>query len=159
MKERVYVETSVISYLAARKAANTLIRHRQEITRIWWERKENWDCRISLAVLEEIGQGDEEAARRRIAIAELLPVIQSSPEARELSSALIRARVIPPNQELDALHLALAVTHDCRFLLTWNQKHLDNVRVRMKCEQIIKNSGFAPVIILSPDRLLEEKYG
>ena len=36
MNQRVYVETTVISYLAARTSRDVIIKAHQEVTRTWW---------------------------------------------------------------------------------------------------------------------------
>lgn len=38
MKAKVYIETSVISYLCARPSRDLIVAANQEITREWWER-------------------------------------------------------------------------------------------------------------------------
>ena len=52
MKARVYIETSVISYLAARPSRDLLQAARQQLSRDWWEsRRSNFDVFVSEIVL------------------------------------------------------------------------------------------------------------
>ena len=48
MKQRVYVETSVISYVTARPSRDLIVAAHQEITRQWWNgEREKYDLCIS----------------------------------------------------------------------------------------------------------------
>ncbi len=42
-KKRVYVESSVISYLTARPSTDIVKLTKQTQTRMWWEQREQWD--------------------------------------------------------------------------------------------------------------------
>ena len=47
MKAKVYIETSVVSYLTARMSRDLIVAGHQQITQEWWDtRKEDFDlCR------------------------------------------------------------------------------------------------------------------
>lgn len=67
MKRRVYVETSVISYLASQPSRNVVVAGRQQLTRLWWEtRRSTFELVISQVVLDEVRAGDPDAAERRL---------------------------------------------------------------------------------------------
>ena len=70
-----------------------------------------------------------------------------------------KARFFSPrhreNTEEDAAHLALAAFHGMEYLATWNQTHLDNPHLRDKIRKVIKEQGFSPSLVLTPERLLE----
>ena len=69
MKPRVYVETSVISYLTSRPSENLRNAARQLSCRLWWElRGSEFDPFISRLVLDEASRGEPEDAMH-IAIA------------------------------------------------------------------------------------------
>lgn len=54
MKNRVYIETSVISYYTAKLSKDIRTFSRQETTIDWWEDEmSKFDCFISLAVIED----------------------------------------------------------------------------------------------------------
>ena len=57
--QRVYVETTIVSYLASRESRNTLLAAHQEITARWWrERGPLFDLVVSELVHEEASAGD-----------------------------------------------------------------------------------------------------
>lgn len=62
MKSKVYVETSVISYLTARPSRDILVAANQQVTQEWWqERREQFDLFVSQLVEQEINSGDKDA--------------------------------------------------------------------------------------------------
>src|SRR6266542_778263 len=66
MRPSVYVETSIISYLAARPSRDLIVAARQQVTHTWWrERRPAFDLYVSQVVLDEILAGDPDAAERR----------------------------------------------------------------------------------------------
>ena len=57
MKPRVYVETSVISYLTNRPALDVITAGHQATTLKWWdEQRANYDVVVSQFVLDEISE-------------------------------------------------------------------------------------------------------
>ncbi len=81
IKENVYIETSVISYLCARPSRDLIVAANQEVTRQWWDRgRGRYDCYVSALVLEEASSGDADAAaKRRVVIAGLKELAISKP--------------------------------------------------------------------------------
>ena len=75
MKRKIYVETSVISYLMARPSKTILGAAHQQITTSWWEQRSKYELLISESVLSECGAGDPEAAQRRLAVVANLPLL------------------------------------------------------------------------------------
>ncbi len=57
-KKRVYVESSVISYLTARPSNDILKLAKQRQTQIWWEQRHKWELCVSQAVVREMRDGD-----------------------------------------------------------------------------------------------------
>jgi len=53
VRPSVYVETGIISYLAARPSGDLIVAARQQITHTWWrERRPAFDLYVSQVVLE-----------------------------------------------------------------------------------------------------------
>src|SRR5213596_2893921 len=64
MGSRVYVETSVISYLAAHPSRYLITAARQQLTHDWWRlRRPQFEEYISQLVRDEAAAGDPEARR------------------------------------------------------------------------------------------------
>ena len=96
MKPKVYIETSVISYLAARPSRDLLIAANQQVTQEWWQnRRPEFDLYISQLVVQEIKSGDLEAvAKRQEAITDC-GYLDITPEAVKLAEKLIEQNAIP----------------------------------------------------------------
>jgi predicted nucleic acid-binding protein len=74
---KIYIETSIVSYLTARPTSNLIAAAWQKETIDWWEaQKDRFDLYISEVVIEEAGRGDESAASRRLAALENIEVLQ-----------------------------------------------------------------------------------
>lgn len=103
MNRRVYIETSVVSYLAGRPSRDLVVAGRQQLTHTWWEvRRPAFDLVISQVVLDEVAAGDPDAARRRLAFIEGLPLLDVTTEAAELAATLIERVPLPPQAAADA---------------------------------------------------------
>ena len=66
-RPRVYLETSVISYLTARPSRNLRVVAHQEIAADWWTRRRlRFNLYVSRLVIDEASAGDAEAAAQRL---------------------------------------------------------------------------------------------
>ena len=63
MKPKVYLETTIPSYLTSRPSRDLVIAAHQQLTVEWWTiRRQNFDLFISELILEEAASGDTDAA-------------------------------------------------------------------------------------------------
>ena len=155
MKPRIYIETSVVSYLTARPARDVTLASHQAFTRDLWDRLGEFDVYISELVITEASAGDTGAAAARLAAIESFDEIGIDDAIRELADTLIREKAIPANQPEDALHLAVAAGNGMDIVVTWNFKHLNNPFTRMIARQVVENAGYACPEMCSPEELLQ----
>lgn len=126
-KPKVYVETTVVSYLVARPSHDTTLASRQQTTRrLWEEHFDNFDFIISNVVVSEVREGDTIAAQRRLEVLANLTVLDMSPEANTLAQNLMDAGAVPENLRPDAQHIAIATVNNIEYLISWNYKHIVN---------------------------------
>ena len=155
MKQKVYLETSIVSYYTARPSRDLVIAARQEITReIWPMLQENFDIYISALVIQEASRGDKEAAKKRLKEISEFKVLEITPQAQELASLLISGNAIPAESEEDALHIAVASLNGMEFLMTWNFSHINNAFKKSAIIGAIENQGFIPPEICSPEEFI-----
>jgi hypothetical protein len=108
MKANLYVETTIVSYLAARPSRDTIVAAHQQITRDWWRlRRKRFALHCSQLVVREAGAGDRTAAARRLALLRTLPLLEITPLAAEIAQALLDVGAIPRKATEDALLLAI----------------------------------------------------
>lgn len=86
MTSSVYLETSVVSYLAARQSRDVLTSAHQQLTLEWWNsRRPRFAVHISELVVQEAKVGDDDAVRRRLAFLDGLPILTLGPDALDLA--------------------------------------------------------------------------
>lgn len=82
MVPTIYLETSIISYLAAQPSRDLITAARQQLTHEWWDRRRNsFQLFVSELVLVEISRGDAEASARRLAWLDGIEAVDTSPLA------------------------------------------------------------------------------
>jgi predicted nucleic acid-binding protein len=124
MQPRVYVETSIVSYLTSRKSRSTILAGQQEATRLWWrDAGLRYELVTSQLVLDEAAAGDKAAATKRLAALQAIPVLDITEEAQAVARVLVESGTLPPKAAQDALHVAVAAVHATNVLLTWNCHH------------------------------------
>ena len=154
----VYLETTVVSYLTAKPSRDVVAAGHQQSTQEWWEdRKQDFRRVASQLVLQEAGRGDMPAAQRRLDILKGVELLEITPEATTLARALIGNGVVPDTSFEDALHVAVAVVNGCKYLVTWNYRHLAGAGVRARIEAFCRDKGYEPAIICTPEELLEDE--
>lgn len=157
MKPKVYIETTIPSYLAARPTRDLIVAAHQEITRQWWlERKNRFDLFISRLVIDEAGGGDRVAAKERLRLLHGIAELEISDEATSLAELLVARSVVPPRAAADAAHIAVAAVHAIDFLMTWNCTHLANAMITDRISQVCSAAGYKCPVICTPEGLLEE---
>ncbi len=155
-KQKVYIETSVISYLTAKPSRDLIIAAHQKITYDWWHKyKHQFDCFISQFVIDEVSKGDSLAASKRLNSISKLPSLDYSPLIDDLAKNYIKLFGFPEKSKLDAYHLSIAVIFEMDYLLSWNCKHISNAVISNKINDYnSKHSLFIPVLC-TPLSLME----
>jgi hypothetical protein len=156
MQPRVYLETTIISYLVALSSRDLIIAAHQQVTQEWWaSRRAEFDLCVSPLVIQEASAGDKDAAARRLGILTSIPILETTDQVSGLAQAIVASGAMPPKAIADALHVAYAAVHQIEYLLTWNLAHLANAAMRSTIEEACRSKGYEPPIICTPEELLE----
>lgn len=152
---KVYVETTIVSYLTARRSRDLIIAAHHQITQEWWEtRRANFDLYASQFVIQEAGAGDMEMAQKRLDVLDGIPLLSVSQEALALARTLVEKGPLPKKAETDALHISVAAANGMDYLLTWNCKHIANAEMQIGIGKLCRAAGFEPPVICTPEELL-----
>jgi len=157
LKSKVYIETSIVSYLVARPSRDVVQAAAQKLTQAWWEDRGRFTLFASDLVLREAAAGDAKAAARRLEILAPITLVRVNAEAANLADGLLRAGGLPQRAGADALHIAVAAAHGLDYLLTWNCKHIASASLRGKIEAVCRAAGFEPPVICTPQELIRER--
>jgi hypothetical protein len=155
VKKRVYIETTIVSYLTAKPSRERIMAANQEITREWWKHRRNsYDLYTSQFVLDEAGDGDPEAAKKRLDALDGLPLLDASDDTMQLAEELVRRRLLPARAATDAVHLVVATLNRIDVLLTWNCRHLANADIYVPISRFLRSRGHEPSLVCVPAELM-----
>ena len=149
-----YLDTSVIGgYYDAEFMADT---------RALWRLKEAGRYRFitSRLVFQEIVGAPERVRELMRTTFEPGDVLERSAEAEELAQAYLAQKVVPLDYDDDARHVAVCAVAHIEYLVSWNFKHLANVRRESGFNAVNVLQGYPSVRIVAPTFLIhghEEK--
>ena len=158
MKAKLYLETTIPSYLAARPSRDLLVAAHQQITHEWWDfRRSEFDLYVSELVILEASAGDAVIANRRLELLAGIPVLAVSDEILELAEELVGGGTIPRKAVRDATHIATAAVYECEFLLTWNCRHIANAELQRTMRRVVEDHEYELPSLCTPDELMGER--
>ena len=156
MTRRIYIETSVVSYLTSRQSNNVIKSACQQITKSWWEHgRLTAVSYISPYVVEEASAGDPQAASERLEALREILVLPLATEILELAEFLLLGGVLPSKARIDALHIACAAYHEMDVLLTWNCTHIANPAQLPIMRGLCAAKGYKLPELVTPFELME----
>ena len=154
MNPRLYLETTIPSYLVARESRDAILHGQQAATRQWWEQRNDFELFVSEFVDIEAARGDAEMSAARAAAMQGLPRLAATEDVRELAAEILGTRLIPAKAAVDASHIAIAAVHRMDILLTWNCTHIHNIVISRQIERICAQAGWPCPAICTPFDLL-----
>lgn len=155
---KVYLETSFVSYLVARRSRDLIVAARQQLTIDWWENQRgNNDLFISEMVLREAREGDPNEVVKRLKVMDGLAQLDLTQEVAQLADELLVRNILPLKAARDAVHIAAATVHRMDYLLTWNFKHIANAHIRKMVDRVFRQAGYEIPLIVSPEELEESQ--
>lgn len=78
-------------------------------------------------------------------------------EVIALVDEIERLCILPPKCEADRAHIAAAIHSGCSTIVSWNFKHMVNVKVIDGVRMICLANHFGPIDIYTPTTLLERR--
>ncbi|OHD19560.1 MAG: hypothetical protein A2086_14425 [Spirochaetes bacterium GWD1_27_9] len=155
-KKKIYLDTSVISFIFADDSPDF-----KDITIDFFEHySKDYELYISEIVILEINKNTSNDLKKAMLdtlkkydIKELL----YNEEIEIIAKTYLVNKIIPENKEEDALHVAYTTYYQIDILLSWNFRHLANIKKEEKI--IIENMKIGynyPIRLLSPLEVLDE---
>lgn len=156
MKSRLYIETSVISYLVGRASPNTVIAGHQAATQeLWAVLNQNFEPYVSDLVLQEVSDGNVEKSKLRLEAIKDIPVLDVDQDVETVARLLLTQKAVPEKSLEDAVHIATAAVNQMDLIVTWNFKHINNPVMKQRMREVLFRAGHILPEICSPDELLE----
>ena len=154
-KLKIYLDTSVISYLKQEDAPKNMA-----LTIQLWEQLKNDEfvVYISEIGLAEIGECAE--PKRTILMEYLAEIryekIYLNDEILLLADKYIEQGIIPGMYRDDALHISAATVFDCNVVVSWNFKHMVKLKTIIGVNGINKLMGYGEIEIFPPNIIIGE---
>jgi len=153
---RIYVESTIPSYVVARPARDLLQAARQQLAKDWWDWERNkHELFTSQVVLDGIAFGEKEMAERRLETMRSVPLLRVTDEVKKLAEKILASALLPATADRDATHIALASVYEMDILLTWNSRHIANAAIRLRLRKVVEAAGFTLPVICTPEELVE----
>jgi hypothetical protein len=154
LKPSVYVETSVLSVLVARRSSDPAMSLRQGHTRAGWRRRNVFVLNASPVVRDEAIVGDAREVAKRLAILHVFTPLPLNPNATAYANEILRCGFLPVNAKQDVFHLANAMEQGIDYLLTWNFKHRANPQILLQLTRWAAKNGYTIPQVCPPEALL-----
>lgn len=156
-KLRIYLDTSVISYLEQEDAPE-----RMQETRDLWEKMVagEYEIIVSDVALMEVDNCPE--PKRSKLFSYLKQISYEGAKVTDDSVALVHKIVemgiLTKRSFTDCQHIALALETECDCILSWNFKHLVNIKTIRGVRAITNIERYKAIDIITPSVLLEREW-
>lgn len=122
---------------------------------LWQQAEEGqWKLMTSLVTEAELRYAPENVRQVFAATFDVSSILDTNEDVELLADAYLKARVVPPKFADDALHVAMATVHGIHLIVSWNFKHLVNVRREDGFNAVNLLHGWPSVRIVSPKEII-----
>ncbi|MBN2542502.1 PIN domain nuclease [bacterium] len=157
-KLKIYLDTSVINFLYANDVPEL-----KKITVEFFDcfvMKNKYKVYVSNVVIQEINKTKERLKRNK-----LLKVISKyniniftfTKESEKLADIYFKNKIVPISQIEDAYHIAISTCNSIDILLSWNFKHLPNIKKQLAVKKVNEKEGYySPLMMTNPMEVIYE---
>ena len=154
---KIYLDTSVISYLdqndSPEKMADTLK---------FWEflKKGELDVLVSEVTMKEIVRNKEpKLSKLKDFLSEIdYETTEETAEISEVAKKFIENGILTEKNYDDCVHIASSLVHDCTCIVSWNFKHIVNMKMINGVKLVAAQTGYGfATIICTPHYLMNEE--
>ena len=152
-KLKIYVETSVISYLDQPERGDKAV----DSHRLWGKIKAgDFETVISNVVEAEIGDCDD--LKRDTLNGYLNEIdyatVKIDKRAVEIASRFVDLAILKEKSFDDCQHIAAAITSECDVIVSWNFQHIVNLKTMSGVRAITALEGYDDLLICTPSTLI-----
>ena len=155
-KLKIYLDTSIIGYLYQETQPEKM----SETQKLWKQIKNGvYEVVISDLLLVELSNNPNEAIRNKLLrfLTEIeYKIVGITSETERLAVCIISQGILTQKNYGDCLHIATALINDCNLLVSWNFKHLVNIRTINGVRAISSLEGYRSIDIVPPTFLIQE---
>ena len=155
-KLKVYLDTSVISHLLQEDVPEKMADTRQ-----LWEMfcSNRYDVYLSTVTLEELkGCSEPKQSQLFDYLGQIdYTLIQINDKIEEIALQIIVMGILTKKSYDDCQHIAAAIISECDCIISWNFKHIVNIKTIRGVRAITNLKGHKPIEILNPSVLLESE--
>ncbi|GHT00511.1 hypothetical protein AGMMS50276_26480 [Synergistales bacterium] len=155
-KLKIYLDTSVISHLQQEDAPEKM----RDTLALWEDFKSGiYDIVLSdltLAEIDDCAEPKRSFMRERVAEIQYEEAMRDD-ESRQLSALYFERGGLPPKSKDDALHIAIATICECDVILSWNFRHIVNMRAITAVDSVNIYQGYRTLRIMPPTMLLKSE--
>ena len=145
-----YLYTSVISALFDDRNPE-----RQDLTKYFFEKLHQFDVYISDIVQTEINKIKSEELKQRIkSFIKNYKILLLNDEITQLAGEYIKNNVIPADYKEECFHIAYATLNEIDYLLSWNFRHIVNLKTKQIINTINLTLKYPELKIITPAELL-----
>jgi len=155
-KLKLYLDTSVVSHLDATDVPDKMA----DTQRLWQDIQNGmYEVFVSPVTVRELEACGE--PKRGFLLEQLRAVkpnlLADTQEANELAEEYLRNNVLTSKSLDDCLHIAFAVVYGCDVIVSWNFKHLVNLRTISRVRVVNISNHYKEIAIVSPTIMVGEE--
>lgn len=153
-KLKVYLDTSVVSYLQQEDVPDRMA----DTLKLWKKFMTGcYDIYLSTTTILEINKCDEsklEYLNRKLDDIKYNRIVIGDEELN-LAREIITTGILTEKSFEDCQHISAAVLSQCDIIVSWNFKHLVNIKTIQGVRKITQLKGYKDIEIMNPTTLLE----
>lgn len=154
-KLRIYLDTSVISFLEAEDSPE-----KRKATTVFWESVKRGEFLVYLSgvVISEISECPEpKRSKLKEHIQEIrYEEIGLTEEIELIAEKYLEEKIIPMKYEDDSYHIASATALNCDVIVSWNFKHMVNLKTIHGISGVNRLMGYKEMEIVTPEMMNQE---
>ena len=153
---KLYLDSSVISHLEAQDTADKM----QETLSLWDDIKSSkYEIYLSSVVFEELEDCYEPKRKLLYEYLEQIDFFQLevNDQVRKIADEIIRLGILKEKHIRDCMHIGCAIISESDYLVSWNFKHLVNIKTVKGVRALTNLFDYKSIDIISPQMLTKKE--